>query len=52
MDNNILTAEQVADRLQVSKRKVLTLCRNGELHAKKIGKVWRITNNAVEEYIK
>lgn len=51
MDINILTVEQVAEELKISKRKALSLCRTGEIKAVKVGKFWRIADNAVKEYI-
>jgi len=47
----LLTAEQAAERLNVSRNKVFELIASGELMSLKIGGSRRITPAAVAEYI-
>jgi len=47
-----LTAEQVAELLQIHIRTVHKLIRKGELKAKKVGRDYRIPRLAYEEYLK
>jgi len=49
--NQIYTPPQAAERLQISENKVYRLCRSGELRASKVGKLWRITETAIEEFL-
>ena len=43
----VYTPEQVADMLQLSKNTVYELIKRGEIVAKKIGKVYRVSANAL-----
>lgn len=47
----ILTPEQAADHLQVSRRTVYTLLRQGKLPGKKIGGSWRLSATALEQFL-
>ena len=47
----ILTAEEVAEYLKVNIRTVYKLLESGELQGRKIGRIWRITESAVNEYM-
>ncbi|MFW5988136.1 MAG: helix-turn-helix domain-containing protein [bacterium] len=47
----VYTAEEVAEVLKISYRKVLDLIKKGELEAKKVGKAYRITDNQIREYL-
>lgn len=47
----VLTAEQAAEQLQVSRRTVYELIRTGELRSVKIGKLRRIPLRALEEFV-
>ena len=47
----ILTAEEVADYLKINIRTVYKLLETGELQGRKIGRIWRITESAVNEYM-
>lgn len=49
---SILTPEQAADHLQVSRRTVYTLLRQGKLPGKKIGGSWRLSTAALEEFLR
>lgn len=47
----ILTAEEVAGYLKVNIRTVYKLLESGELQGRKIGRIWRIPQSAVNEYM-
>lgn len=47
-----LTVTAVAERLQVHWQSVLTYIKNGELEAVKLGRGYRISEQAIEEFIK
>ncbi len=47
-----LTVAEVAERLQVHWQSVLTYIKNGELEAVKLGRGYRISEEAVEAFIK
>lgn len=47
----ILTTKRAADLLGVSESFIKRECRNGRLNGFKVGKVWRISMEALEEYI-
>lgn len=55
MDNTIpeqwLSVEEVAKLLQVHSNTIRRAIREKQLRANKIGKNWRITREAVEEYV-
>lgn len=46
-----LTVAQVAERLQVDRRTVYGLIESGQLHAKKVGRVWRVPMAALLAYL-
>ena len=46
----VYTPEEVADILQVSKNMVYELIGNGELYAKKVGRVYRIPAPAIDYF--
>ena len=48
----ILTAEQLADLLQVSVRTVLQLARDAELRGQRIGRSWRFCRVDVLAYVR
>ena len=52
MNDKLLTAQQVADYLQVDFRTVYTLLRSGKLKGVKVGRVWRIPQSALDEFLK
>ena len=47
----VLSPEQVADELQVTKRSVVALCTSGKLQAFHVGRYWRIPRLSLERYI-
>ncbi|MFW6026734.1 MAG: helix-turn-helix domain-containing protein [Candidatus Woesearchaeota archaeon] len=47
----VYTAEEVANILKISYRKVLDLIKKEELEAKKVGKAYRITSNQLKKYL-
>ena len=51
MANRILTAEQVADILQVHHLTVLKLIKQKKLKATRLGRVYRIKESAIEEFL-
>lgn len=50
VENKLLTAEQVAERWQVPKSQVYRLARDGKLPAVSIGRYYRFTASALEEW--
>jgi excisionase family DNA binding protein len=48
--DRIYTASEVAEKLQVSKETVMRKLRKGELRGFKVGRLWRITAEGLEEY--
>jgi len=46
-----LTPKEVADKLQVSYRKILDLVQLGQIKAVKIGSIYRIPESAINHYI-
>ena len=51
-NNEFLTVEQVAELLQVHWQTVLNYIKNGKLEAIKLGKGYRISQNALQQFIK
>ncbi len=52
MDNNaLLTPAQVAERFQVETQTVLSWLRTGKLRGAKIGRFWRIREEAIDEML-
>lgn len=47
----LLTTDQVAERLKVTKKTALKYIHNGELQAAKIGGGWRIKEEDLNEFI-
>lgn len=47
----VLTAEEVAAHLQLNIRTIYRLLESGELKGRKIGRVWRIAESAVSEFM-
>jgi len=46
-----LTAEQIADRLQLNKETVLRWLRAGELEGLKAGKQWRVKQDKLDSFL-
>jgi len=51
-NNDFLTVEQVADRLQVHWQTVLNYIKSGRLEALQLGKGYRISQKALDKFIK
>lgn len=49
---DFMTPAQVAKRLQITERTVYKYLSNGEMEAVKIGRVWRITEEQLQEFIR
>ena len=48
---DVLTVQEVANLLNVSQRSVYSILLQGELHHKKVGRIYRIPKCAVIEYL-
>jgi excisionase family DNA binding protein len=48
----ILTVEQAAERLQVSSKTVYVWLRAGRIPGRKIGKVWRMSEEAIVDFLR
>lgn len=48
----ILTADEVAEYLKVNIRTVYKLLESGELRGIKVGRIWRIAESAVNEFVR
>ncbi|MGE4094672.1 MAG: helix-turn-helix domain-containing protein [Candidatus Binatia bacterium] len=48
----ILTVPQAAEQLQVSERTVYGWLREGKIPGRKIGKVWRISADAIVDFLR
>jgi excisionase family DNA binding protein len=48
----ILTVGQAAEQLQVSERTVYEWLRNGKIPGRKIGKVWRLSEDAIVDFLR
>lgn len=51
-DEKLLTPDQVAERLQVSVQTIYTWMRSGYLPSVKMGRLWRVRPNDLEDFIK
>ena len=52
MPCEIMTAEQVAELLQVSRDMVYQLATRGELPGRKIGRIWRFSRDAIDAFMR
>jgi len=52
LNDKLLTPKQAADYLQVDFRTVYSLLRSNKLNGVKVGRVWRISESALQEFIK
>jgi excisionase family DNA binding protein len=50
--SKILTVPQAAAQLQVSERTVYEWLRDGKLPGRKIGKVWRMSADAIADFLR
>ena len=51
MVKQLYTTEQVAKLLQIHPLTVLKYIRSGKLHAIKLGRIYRIQESAIEEFL-
>lgn len=52
MDEKLLTPDQVAEKLQVSKKTVERMLHAGQLKGYKLGRLWRISEENVQDLLK
>lgn len=50
-DDELLTAEELADLLRVHRSTVYRLLRNGQLPAFRVGSDWRFSRDLIEEWV-
>ena len=48
----IMTADQVAELLQISRDMVYQLATRGELRGRKVGRIWRFSREAIDEFMR
>lgn len=51
MNNDIMTVDEVAEYLKVSKKSIYRLVKSGELPAKKVLNKWRFSRDRIREWI-
>ena len=47
-----MTADQVAELLQISRDMVYQLATRGELPGRKVGRIWRFSREAIDEFMR
>jgi excisionase family DNA binding protein len=52
MEEQVLTLEEVARVLRVSRKTAEKLVHTGKIRAVKVGRVWRIPRSALEEFLR
>lgn len=52
MSDGLLTVKEVADMLRVSDESIYRLCRKGSLKASRVGGLWRIPREAVDQVLR
>lgn len=52
VENEVLTADEVAHLLRLSPKTVRMKAAVGELPAKKVGKVWRFVRSDIDAYLR
>lgn len=50
-EQELLTAQEAADYLRINVKLLYKLVDNGELKAKRVGRIIRITKTAINEYL-
>ena len=50
-ENQVLTLQECADELKISPTKTYELLNDGYLKGFKVGRIWRISRKAINEYI-
>lgn len=48
----LLTAQEAAEMLRVGHNAIYTLLKSGKLKGFRVGRVWKIPKEAVEEYVR
>ncbi len=51
MNNDIMTVDEVAEYLKVSKKSIYRLVKSGKLPAKKVLNKWRFSRDRIKEWI-
>jgi excisionase family DNA binding protein len=51
-DESLLTPQQVAERLQVQVQTVVRWLRSGQLKGAKFGRLWRVTEEDLQAFIR
>lgn len=51
MNSDIMTVDEVAEYLKVSKKSIYRLVKSGELPAKKVLNKWRFSRDRIKEWI-
>ena len=51
MQEKVLTLQEVARLLRVSRKTAEKLVRTGQIHAVRVGRVWRIPKEALEDFL-
>ena len=49
---DMITIEDVCSMLNIGKNNAYRLLKEGKIHAFKIGRIWKITKESVEQYIR
>ena len=52
MQTKILTVDEVSDMLQISQTRCYQLLRNGKIPAFKLGGLWRIHSEKLDEWLR
>ena len=51
MDDTLLTREEAADVLKVSRNTMFRLLREGQIRASKVGATWRVRKSDLDRYL-
>jgi acetyl-CoA synthetase len=52
MSETVYTPNEVAKRLKVDRDTIYKLLQDGELKGKKVGRLWRVSDSNLNEYLK
>jgi acetyl-CoA synthetase len=52
MSETVYTPNEVAKRLKVDRDTIYKLLQDGELKGKKVGRLWRVSDSNLSEYLK
>lgn len=50
-DIRVYTLEEVSDILRITKRTLYSYIKSGKLHAVKVGKYWRVSEQNLQDFI-